>query len=1656
MDKKPRSTVSRQAHNKRIVLKYVLGSIVILILLISIFFPFFTKQASVIALNVLKERINGRLEYKNITSTRSSITIHKLAVYRDGETSPTFTADEVSVDSNQLFKNMIDISLVNADMYIKRDKQGKANIQDILKITPKQSKSKWNYNIELKQTKIHYYDEGNIVPKENQVKLPSGVLDRLGLIKSDPIIKPYQVHFINAKGSVVINTRSEFCRLNIKSNISSVNDIRNKMGNINLHGTLPLPNSKKHFSEQGLFSITNLKSECLVPILTQAIPELSQANLDASLNVVNFYFQDMDITKFDYQLEAQFNIENLEFPNRPRIGPFTVGFGIDSSNPKDLGLYIQGNILSDKSVIRVNDIILKNKFGIELDVKSLPIQRLFSFFPELKQSGIQSGNFTGKVNLKGLKDISGTGDVIIDNLITKNIPIGTVKTKVSIKNNRIDFSNISANGPTIQLAAKGWLNATTKDSHFKVSNLQVSSSLANSLSNSSVKMKGILQYIGDFNITNKQMSAKGHVSGLSLESGSWSLGDTDADVSLNDKTLKITNMLTNTAFDSKLLKWSQRRYALPDLASIKGDLTIQFSPKGAYTLSSGNGSILLKSTFASKFDDAPTYGSGKWILLADSTDVARLKLHVPVRYRGQIVQLDALANIRSKGISDAKLLLNRDQFSAEVRGQFDINNPHPSGGFIIHELDVARFSPSSSMSGIISTSGSFYMDGRYFNIKGGVHSEKLQYTKIINNHKLEPIKNIDFHFDYKSDKCQFSAENMTFKSHPISLNGILEPDKLDMQLNMQNLSIHELAGCLTDLQYCNDCTIKSMNLKGKGNLQLSIKGSFDKSLVKFSYKPSDVEITNSEFDRVELLAHSYISLNKKIPPDYIELDSLVITGQHGSLVANGRVPVISSGEMNLKGDLKNFDIDIFSAFLPKLGVTRAKIASLEKAGLPITNLDEYKGPVPLNGQLNGKLNITGTFRKPFGSAQLTLDQGSIFAHELKNGIIDITIDEKGIRLDKLQLEVNDALIEGNGLLAKNLRQSIFNIRTTAFDLSVLQPFLGYKLKGTMELDISKQPDTAGMTGNIIGNQVIIAGIGFRTVSVKFETLGQDYMHIISANLRPQPMGNDVALGNFQLSGKIPLGYSPNSTDVNGNPLKLDLDIKIPEIQVEQLLALYPKLNLKCEGTVEGVGKITGTFNDPIPDLTLKGLIKNIRLPGGLNLYAVQMDSHIRHKDFDVSFYHSKNEEDLIAANLDKQNHKKDRDNDGSILGIGSSTNSNAVLAATGTYTLNPLKVFTVQAELNPEKIDVIRINNVINGQMSGKVIVKYNAIDNNLKLTGFSTIKSGSRLFVTPLAAAVAVDPKLPKLDLNLTLNIDKGCTMEFTPLNFRSGLYGKVKFGGSVSNLQATGRIVMSGGGFDLYRQRFRFIDDVDASNISFSSVDGLMPRITAKATTTVRRASNIKEANDLDVYITMNQTRLDQLNEATITSNPPRGKDTIIAALTGNLTNIQNTSNILDSVIKEELIALSMSRISRELENYLNLDRFEFIWYNDNNYFLDIEKQIYPSLYLSYSRSLSKDWIKPEELLGLRYSLLKQGAFNVSSVAKYDINGNTREGHRAGIQVSHQFDSPFAKGENSPSASVDKYIELNPYNFDYKMEIIKPPEIPKITPGEERYSVD
>lgn len=1630
-----RPPVLRRSRTARVVLKVVLGAIFVGILLLLLFSPFLAKKASVMAINTLQEKLNGKLEFESVTSNRNSISITNLAVYASNESSPIFKADKLTVfNINRILSKEVDIRIDKGELLISRDKSGKANIQDIFKKPNKPSDNNWKYHINIRDSILVYHEQGQIISRSNVVKIPDEILSRCGLTAGNSNQKPFRVNTRKLEGNLTIYS-GKYVQANLEAELSN-DQLANYLGSLHFKCNFPISKSPNNKRLAMYIKLSNLNASVIMPLLHQAVPSLEQASIASDNNIVDIEVHKNNRGEFYYKAISDINIHSIALPQRPIIGPAEVKIRYNSAKPEAAQIRASCHFGSSKSKIEcaINNLANLSKTNINTSFINVPVNRLREFIPELRLNKVDIDSFSGNVQVSELKPIVSAGNIQLTGLSLKGIPVGNISANVAVKDQDVNISRLAATGPTINLLGSGKANIATKNISFVISSLQIASSLVNSLAESNVKVKDTITFKGDLGVINNKLSATGTVSGLSLESGSWSLNNASAELSLTGMQMAVHNLKAETTFKSKLLNWTQKRYALPDLASITGDLVVNLSPDGNFELASGSGQVKIRSTFASKFDDSPTFGEGRWTLQHTGKNVSSLTYKAPVRYRGKNVSLDLQASIRSRGLSNARLMLKRDEFNAEIRAQFDIRKPKPSGGFMIQELDIERFSPSYNLAGKVSTSGSFNMDGKYFNINGTLHSDALQYNKLINNNKLEPIKNINFVFDYKSEKCQFSAADMSFKGHPLNLKGRLEHNYLDVNLTSPNLSIAKIAGCLVDLKYCQMCTLDNMRLQGEGDLELNVKGSFAKSLVSLSYKPTDVEVTNREFDRVRVLAHTFVALDKKIPPDYVVLDSLEITGANGSLAASGLVPVINSGELAIEGKMQDFDIEIFSAFLPKLGITRAKIASLEKASLPITNLSDYDFPPALAGKINGEVKVSGTLRRPNGSAKLRLDRGHIFSHLLKNGVIDITINEAGIRLDKLQLEVNEALIEGSGLLAKNIRESVFNIRTTAFDLAVLQPFLGYKLKGTMELDISKQPNTSGMTGNIIGHQIVVAGIGFRTVSIRFETLGQDYMHIISANLRPQPLGNDVALGNFQLTGKIPLGVGANAVDSNGNPLNLDLNIKIPHIQIEQLLALYPKLNVKCKGEVVGDGKITGTYADPIPNVHLQGLIKNIRLPGGLELKAVQMNSHIRHKDFDLEFYNKNTTSDL--ADTDDNNTPSGTNQ---ILGVGGSNPSEAVLAAKGTYTLNPLKVFTVNAEFNPEQIEVIRVNNVVNGRMTGRISVDYNAQTNWLSLSGFSTIKSGSRLFVSPLAAGLAVDPKLPKLDMNLTLTIEKGCTMEFAPVNFHSGLYGKVKFGGSMNNLQASGKIYMKGGSFDLYRQRFRFIDEVEASNINFSSVDGLMPRITAKATTTIRRSATTTEDGEMDVFITMNQTRLDQLNEATLTSEPPRGKDTIIAALTGNLTNIPKGVNILDSVLREELIALSMSRLSREVEDILNLDRFEFVWYSDRNYFVDLEKRIYPNLYLSYSRALSKDWVKPEELIGLRYSLLKQGAFNVSGIAKYDINGNTTEGHRAGLQVTHRFDSPFAKGENSPPTASENYVDLNPYNFDYKLEFLK-----------------
>ncbi len=561
--------------------------------------------------------------------------------------------------------------------------------------------------------------------------------------------------------------------------------------------------------------------------------------------------------------------------------------------------------------------------------------------------------------------------------------------------------------------------------------------------------------------------------------------------------------------------------------------------------------------------------------------------------------------------------------------------------------------------------------------------------------------------------------------------------------------------------------------------------------------------------------------------------SLAVGGKEGMLHARGSIALtptsawqstLMRSRFDLGADVEGLDL---SLWMPALGLQ----------GLPITG--RVSGKATVHGRyplidLRGNAGLTSATIGP-----LALDRAELAVHTARQRIV---IDKAEVETSALSASAAGTLGLGrDDPLDLQIHATTDRVAQLVYDISRLKVPLSGSFESTLKVDGTYRSPRfqAGFDGsNVLAYGMPIVSL-FGEVRVERRAL------ILS------DAGATFARGEATLAGSLPLQLAPLRLAAPDQPISFDLDVVglDPAIFDETL-----GNDTKLSGLIDGHLGLSGTVRKP-------AIVGRVALSGGSYVSNIERVA-IQQIAAALAFNHASVTIERASA----------RFGTGTIQGAGNIEFSNGFSAGDATLAL--------KASARGAQLDLPAYGN---GTLDGQITLAKRP-DSNALLSGSLALSNGTLPFASFLKAAqqsAAVSG--PPLPLAFNLQATAGKNVRVRGNGYGAGLdigvAGSAKLAGTLAKPTIAGTFESTGGTLTYFDRAFR----VQQGSVRFNAADGVLPTLSAVATTTVvnpdpDRARNPYGSADITISV---DGPISGLN-IRLNSNPPGyTQDQIIALI-------------------------------------------------------------------------------------------------------------------------------------------------------------------------------
>lgn len=481
-----------------------------------------------------------------------------------------------------------------------------------------------------------------------------------------------------------------------------------------------------------------------------------------------------------------------------------------------------------------------------------------------------------------------------------------------------------------------------------------------------------------------------------------------------------------------------------------------------------------------------------------------------------------------------------------------------------------------------------------------------------------------------------------------------------------------------------------------------------------------------------------------------------------------------------------------------------------------------KPPVPLDGEVNGRIEFSGPLDDPSARLSLTLRNAAFGAYAIGDGAADLTLTHQAIDIDRFEIHPVQGQVAAKGRVDLRGTSSV-EISAQDLDPDFLRPFfqLDRPLEGRLNFalqfsgptqnpkaGVSLEALDTGVSGVVADRIAALAFYSSGTLTIEHGVISKGPHKVVVLGTLP------VDTSTFLLDAHAPL----------------QLQLRLQDADLSFLSLLTPKIT-DASGTVAGEVRVGGTIEAP----QMTGFLRSA---GGRFRYA-PLRTPVEDLTVDLAF---------------SQDHIDVREL--------SATLGQGRVAADGVVRITEFRPGDVRLALRATTATV-DIPNLYTGQVDASLNISGPAI--RPTLSGQMTLSNG---VVSPGGSAGPGElAGTSSLALDMTLEAGKDTT--FTLGAIRAQVEGAVHVGGTLGNPLLSGRVTSPEGEVAFLGSTFRLTD----GQAVFSESLGVEPQISARAQ---------QVYGDTIVFLDVNGPATHP--ELSLTSNPPLPKEELVTLVARN----------------------------------------------------------------------------------------------------------------------------------------------------------------------------
>lgn len=498
-----------------------------------------------------------------------------------------------------------------------------------------------------------------------------------------------------------------------------------------------------------------------------------------------------------------------------------------------------------------------------------------------------------------------------------------------------------------------------------------------------------------------------------------------------------------------------------------------------------------------------------------------------------------------------------------------------------------------------------------------------------------------------------------------------------------------------------------------------------------------------------------------------------------------------------------------------LDVDHGRVATvLDAAGI--------KPPAPLDGAIEGRIELSGPLDDPSARLSLTLRDAVFGAYAIGDGVADLTLTHQAIDIDRFEIHPAQGQVAAKGRVDLRGPSSV-EVSAQNLNPDFLRPFfaldrpfegrLNFTLQFTGPISnpkagISLEAADAGVSGVLADRITALAFYSAGTLTIEQGMISKGPHKIVVLGTLP------VDPSTFLLEAHAPL----------------QLQLRLQDADLSFLTLVAPKIT-DASGTVAGEINVGGTIAAP-------QMAGYLRSTGG-RLHYAPLRTPLEDLSIDLTFSQDQVEvHDLSAA-----------------VGQGR-------IAADGVVGITNFRPDNIRVALRAEHA-TLDLANLYTGQVDADL--KITGTASRPTLSGRATLSNG--VLSPGGGATVSEIGGTPNLALDVT--VEAGKDAAFTLGAIRAQVEGTVHVGGTLGDPRLSGRVTSPEGEVAFLGSTFR----LTGGEAVFAESLGVEPQVSARAQ---------QVYGDTIVFLDVNGPATHP--DLTLTSNPPLPREEIVTLVARN----------------------------------------------------------------------------------------------------------------------------------------------------------------------------